>query len=67
MHEYNFVQNTRRLVWVFEQNEQNNVISFILQGTHKSLKDNQEAKATVAAIINGTGSLGEFRLEVSIF
>ena len=29
------------------------------QGTHKSLKDNQKAKATVAAIINGTGSLGE--------
>ena len=31
----------------------------LLQGTHKSLKDNQKAKATVAAIIDGTGSLGE--------
>ena len=31
----------------------------IFQGTHKSLKDNHKAKATVAAIINGTGSLGE--------
>uniref|UniRef100_A0A1X7UQD1 Major facilitator superfamily (MFS) profile domain-containing protein n=1 Tax=Amphimedon queenslandica TaxID=400682 RepID=A0A1X7UQD1_AMPQE len=27
-------------------------------GTHKSLKDNQKAKATVTAIIDGTGSLG---------
>ncbi|XP_062499351.1 glucose-6-phosphate exchanger SLC37A2-like isoform X2 [Corticium candelabrum] len=26
--------------------------------THKDLKDNQEAKATVAAIIDGTGSIG---------
>ena len=28
------------------------------QGTHKSLKNNQNAKATVTAIIDGTGSLG---------
>ena len=28
------------------------------QGTHKSLKRNDNAKATVAAIIDGTGSLG---------
>ena len=28
------------------------------QGTHKSLKNNQNAKATVAGIINGTGSFG---------
>ena len=29
-----------------------------LQGTHPSLKSNQNAKATVTAIIDGTGSLG---------
>ena len=28
------------------------------QGTHKSLKNNQNAKATVTAIIDGTGSMG---------
>ena len=31
---------------------------YIFQGTHKSLKDNQKAKATVGAIIDGMGSLG---------
>ena len=31
-----------------------------LQGTHKSLKGNQKAKATVSAIIDGTGSIGLF-------
>lgn len=30
----------------------------ILQGTHPSLKSNTNAKATVTAIIDGTGSLG---------
>ena len=29
------------------------------QGTHKSLKDNAKATATVSGIINGTGSLGK--------
>lgn len=29
-----------------------------MQGTHESLKNNQNAKATVTAIIDGTGSLG---------
>ena len=28
------------------------------QGTHKSLRRNENAKATVAAILDGTGSLG---------
>ena len=31
---------------------------FSLQGTHKSIKNNQNAKATVTAIIDGTGSIG---------
>ena len=31
---------------------------FLLQGTHPSLKSNQNAKAIVTAIIDGTGSLG---------
>ena len=31
---------------------------FLLQGTHLSLKSNQNAKAIVTAIIDGTGSLG---------
>lgn len=30
----------------------------LMQGTHKSLKGNQNAKATVTAIIDGTGSIG---------
>ncbi len=30
----------------------------LVQGTHESLKNNQNAKATVTAIIDGTGSLG---------
>ena len=29
------------------------------QGTHKSLKENAKATATVSGIINGTGSLGK--------
>ena len=29
-----------------------------MQGTHKSLQGNQNAKATVTAIIDGTGSIG---------
>ena len=29
-----------------------------VQGTHKSLRENQRAKATVGAIIDGMGSLG---------
>ena len=29
-----------------------------IQGTHPSLKENTNAKATVTAIIDGTGSLG---------
>ena len=33
------------------------MIAFV-QGTHKSLKGNQNAKATVTAIIDGTGSIG---------
>ena len=28
------------------------------QGTHESLRENQKAKATVTAIIDGMGSLG---------
>ena len=28
------------------------------QGTHQSLQENQNAKATVTAIIDGTGSIG---------
>ncbi len=31
---------------------------FLVKGTHQSLKANQNAKATVTAIIDGTGSLG---------
>ena len=31
---------------------------FFLQGTHPSLKANTNAKATVTAIIDGTGSMG---------
>ena len=31
---------------------------FAVQGTHRSLGNNQNAKATVTAIIDGTGSLG---------
>ena len=30
------------------------------QGTHKSLKENAKATATVSGIINGTGSLGKW-------
>ena len=32
---------------------------FVSQATHKSLKENQNAKGTVVAIINGTGSMGK--------
>lgn len=35
----------------------NNDIWYV-QGTHKSLQANQKAKATVGAIIDGFGSLG---------
>lgn len=32
----------------------------LFQGTHKSLKGNSHALATVTAIIDGTGSVGEW-------
>ena len=35
------------------------VAMYSVQGTHKSLKHNTNAKATVGAIIDGMGSLGE--------
>lgn len=34
--------------------------AYVVQGTHKSLKDNTKAKATVGAIIDGMGSLGKY-------
>lgn len=33
-------------------------------GTHSSLEGNSKALATVTAIIDGTGSIGEFQLQV---
>ena len=37
-----------------------------MKGTHKIMKDNKKAKATVAAIIDGTGSFGEREGEICI-
>ena len=33
-------------------------VCVLVQGTHESLRENQKAKATVGAIIDGMGSLG---------